>query len=117
MRSVTRRSVVKLAYAAPLVAATTRLPLGGQVAAYYGGCSCYPPADHYDFSSNPGHCDPFSPEPCGSCVSCSPAAGANCPEGTRAGGGQLPFCLDAYEFPDCKPVFRPVCEVLISRPI
>jgi hypothetical protein len=109
-------SGVRLAYAAPLVAATLGLH-SADTEAYYGDCSCYDPADRFAFTSVAGSCDPGYSQPCGACVTCSPRYGALCPEWAVAIGGQIPYCNAYFDgFADCHPVQRPICEALISPP-
>jgi hypothetical protein len=113
---ITRRRVVqtgaRLAYAAPLVAATMQLR-GGQVAADLDPatlCRCYDPALGFTWVNPGGACTTIPPtEPCGACHSCDPSAGAACPEGSTGIGSQIPECFDPTgEL--CTGVYRPVCS-------
>jgi hypothetical protein len=110
-------SGVRIAYAAPLVAASMAIDrrAGG---AYYGDCSCYDPIDHFSFSSLGGSCDADWPEPCGACVTCSPRYGSQCPEDARVIGSMAPGCDIGFpdQYPNCHVIFRPICEALISDP-
>ena len=119
---LTRRRVVqsgaRLAYTAPLVAATMQVR-GGRAAADFDPdalCRCYDPALGFRWVNPGGACLTIPPtEPCGACTSCSPAAGADCPEGSTGVGSMIPVCYDPTgEL--CTGVTRPVCTDFLISP-
>jgi hypothetical protein len=117
---ITRRRVLatgsKLAYAAPLVAATMHVR-GGQAAADLDPetlCNCYGPRE-FRWVNLGGACAFPLTEPCGACHSCAPLAGADCPSFSTGVGSEIPQCFDPNgEL--CRGVIGRLCTDFLISP-
>lgn len=116
-RHVSRRTVAKLGYAVPLVAATMSMRTD-PADAFFGTCDCYDAGLRFVVTNRGGACSPEGGlGPCGYCASCSPAAGAKCPETAFIVGGQIISCAGPGTDGGltCVPVFRDICENVLSH--